>query len=426
MQHFLSGRFFSSGTTGSKRLKEILGCFLIAICLTLFHIAFFCVTISPENYVKGYESTLMWDSGWYENIAANGYVSTLPPTKDQNTSNVAFFPGFPFLSRGVSAVSGLPLRAAIPLTAQLACVLFWAIFLLWLKRWETPRLLRAFAVAVIAGHPLGFVLIIGYSESLFLTCMLGFLYFIGETKGAVRPSWRTAICGFGMSATRLIGFPLSIAPLAHLIFTSFPDFSALKKPGAWVRPVIISCMAMAGTLLFFLYCHIMFGAWDLYFRTEKVGWNYEANYLRIFDISLYRPLIDLSEFPIIRLPELNRLAIPLTSAMILLLIATDAVRSLKGKAPEIRQRATLYLSAFFLFFISVSAHGTADEMDLFTSLLRYHLPIHVLLILAVVWQIKDRGNRLRMFPALCLLLIAICGFYLQRIIISAATNGESP
>src|SRR5687768_3667957 len=48
-----------------------------------------------------------WDGGWYLLVADAGYARALPPPGAPANTNIAFFPLFPTILRGVSEVTGL-------------------------------------------------------------------------------------------------------------------------------------------------------------------------------------------------------------------------------------------------------------------------------------------------------------------------------
>src|SRR5262249_60120085 len=96
-------------------------------------------------------------------------------------------------------------------TSQLACGGFWTVGVLFLQRWRVPAGLAIAGIVALLVQPCAFFLVTGYSESLFLFALLGFLYFAGK-PGPL--AWALAVpFGFLMTATRIVGLPVATYPL---------------------------------------------------------------------------------------------------------------------------------------------------------------------------------------------------------------------
>ena len=128
----------------------------------------------------------IWDAGWYEQIAVQGYPSELPV----NAAGVvqqnqwAFYPIFPQLSGAISHATGIgyyPVAATVALLAGFAAA--WVIYLLFeasLKATgftseESPSALSMWAVALVSFLPVAPVLQVPYAESLNLVFLAGAL-----------------------------------------------------------------------------------------------------------------------------------------------------------------------------------------------------------------------------------------------------------
>src|SRR5437868_6681437 len=80
------------------------GACLAGLALTLAQLLFVMSLSYRQSFAASYVKLFQFDSVWYENIAANGYHSVVPPGPiDMGRDNVAFFPGFPALARAVMA-----------------------------------------------------------------------------------------------------------------------------------------------------------------------------------------------------------------------------------------------------------------------------------------------------------------------------------
>jgi len=117
-----------------------------------------------------------WDSSFYRQIALHGYPTDLPTDLAGNVEpNVwAFLPVFPWLARGLSALTGLDFYVA----GVLVATLFGAAAALALYRLLAPRVGQSsalWAVALFCFGPLSFILQVAYAESLFLFLMFASL-----------------------------------------------------------------------------------------------------------------------------------------------------------------------------------------------------------------------------------------------------------
>jgi hypothetical protein len=75
-----------------------------------------------SNFHEANLSLCQWDTIWYNSIVQAGY-NAVPNALGE--ANVGFFPGYPYLTWQVRALTGLPTGDALLLTAQLSC---WAFF----------------------------------------------------------------------------------------------------------------------------------------------------------------------------------------------------------------------------------------------------------------------------------------------------------
>lgn len=111
--------------------------------------------------------TVQWDGQWYQQIAANGYPSTLPLDRAGAVGENpwAFYPLFPFLSRALMEVTRLDFGVVASTLSLLAgFVAAAAIGLLLRERIEERYALAA--VAVWASFPAAVVLQVAYTEAL--------------------------------------------------------------------------------------------------------------------------------------------------------------------------------------------------------------------------------------------------------------------
>ncbi|PYI76860.1 MAG: hypothetical protein DMF04_07690, partial [Verrucomicrobia bacterium] len=99
-----------------------------------------------------------------------------------------------------------------------------------------------------------------------------------------------AIHGIVMSATRIVGLPCALAPVAKRIWElGWRKLTDVRNWFANYGPsVLLSAIAMLGGLGFLVYCQFRWGHWDIYMLTQRFGWGIEPDYLAVFKPSSYR------------------------------------------------------------------------------------------------------------------------------------------
>jgi hypothetical protein len=328
-----------------------------------------------KSFTTFYLRLYQHDSYWYGRIVEFGYHSAIPPGgKNFERDNVAFFPGFPLFATLVKGMTGLSTKVSILLTGQLACWWFWMYLLLLLQRWRVGRWPAAIAVVLVFSHPCAFFLVAGYSESLFLATLLGYLYW-SERQGGVA-WWMAAAHGCVMTGTRIVGLPIALAPL--LLILNRSDQPADRMVG--IRRLSgLTAVACLGGLGFFAYCDWRFGHWDLYMWTQHTGWGIKPDYLAVFRPDVYRLFVPSDGVDGFVDPgQLSRLAVPLTLALLGGLLGLEGWQWCVSGGSRKFQRAPLHFAAWCMFYISVSGL-VAVGMN---SMIRYTLPMYVPLVLA--------------------------------------------
>ncbi len=267
------------------RHQSPLACLALGLFVTLAQIAFALGVANPEGTLaERYLSLVQHDSYWFANIIDRGYGTTVPPSepKEMEVSNVAFFPAYPLLAGALKRVTRLETYPALLVTAQLATWGFWTYFFLFCQRWELPKSLQVFGALALAAHPAAFYLVAGYSESLFLMTLVGFIYWsTSERRGA---KVFAVMHGFAMSATRIVGLVCATFPVVQALFRndSRPNEKLRDRIARYRAPLLIVLFSMLGGVTFFLYCQVRWGRWDLYLLTQESGWAIDADYGAIF------------------------------------------------------------------------------------------------------------------------------------------------
>src|ERR1700716_2764906 len=227
---------FSSALPGSDVVTRTLSLFRpwsAGLLLTLIQLVVAVFLLAPEGPLSyRYTSLVQHDGYWFANIVDRGYQTTVPPInhKVMEVSNVAFFPAYPAIAGLLCRVFDLESGDALLITAQIAAWGFWTYFFLFCERWNLSPTLQVFGALSIFAHPAAFFLIAGYSESLFLMSLLGFIYWSSAEGGAAK-IW-AALHGIVMSATRIVGIPCAAFPVVRSVLAK--GWSGLREPRAWI------------------------------------------------------------------------------------------------------------------------------------------------------------------------------------------------
>jgi len=356
---------------------------LMGLLLTVAQVALAVLLLAPEGQLSyRYTSLVQHDGFWFENIVDRGYQTIVPPInhKVMEVSNVAFFPAYPALASVLSSVFRVDTEIALLLVAQLAAWGFWTYFFLFCERWNLSGSLQFFGALVIAAHPAAFFLVAGYSESLFLMALLGFIYW-SSAEGRIAKIL-AAVHGIVMSATRIVGIPCAAFPVVRDVFRK--GWSALRDPRRWFRnyggAIEVMVPSILGAVSFFLYCQVRWGRWDIYMLTQAAGWNIEPDYLAVFRPSNYQWLLPALNDP----TEMSQMSMTVGA---LLLIAVAIVELLPAirRHTEWTTRIGIYFCAAVIYYISVSGVASLDM----ESMLRYEFCVHALIVLAFLHFLRQ-------------------------------------
>jgi hypothetical protein len=395
-----------AGEPPPSRRGAVLG---VALLLTLGQV----VLVSAAD---GYRGLHQWDSHWYGHIAAHGYPADLPPER-KRMAEVGFFPGYPLAVRAVAGMTGLPVQIATLVTAQLAACGVWVYVLLFLRRGRVPLPLAASVIILLAAHPAAFFLMAGYSESLFLAAVLGFLYWSGVPG---RAGWLFAAAhGLVMTATRIVGLPVAACPLLLALAAPVGGERCWR---ATVRAGLLCGAASLGALLFFAFCLWRYGRWDVYLYAQTAGWGVTPDYLALFKPFAYRPgLTFVLPDGTLNANALSRWAVPLTVLLFGGLVFAELRLRRGTTSAGRRERIGLMLAAGVMFYIAVS--GTAFSG--FVGLLRYAYCAHVALALATAGLLGQvPAVRERAWRAVLVLALAVPSAVVQLTLIQQFIRGE--
>lgn len=412
---------------------------LVALAITLAQLLFALSATDSELPLRGrYESLVQHDSYWFLNIIQRGYSSPVPPSpkKDMDVSNVAFFPAYPTVGGVFIHKLGMPPKIGLLVAAQLGTCVFWFYLQLLLRRFGFGPVATAGTMLAIAAHPAAFFLVAGYSESLFLAALTGFVYFSSRPGGGAHPVLAAAH-GFVATATRIAGVPAVLYPVVNACVsawdrcapeTAMPD--GARRTGlraaraaqevfrAHRTALLVSAVAVLGAVSFFLYCQFRFGSWDFYMQTQQAGWRVKADYLALFKPRAYARYWPDNWH---QAWQIGQSLVPFTVAAFLA-VAVVEMRAARRATTRWRQRVGLHFVAFSLFYIAVSGVFSVR----LESMIRYQFCAFVFFAVAVVHAVRDPAiTGLPSRPVLiALLLLAAAGsLYLQSNYTAQFTRG---
>src|SRR6266568_3193955 len=229
------------------RSRSLLTPLAAGLLLTAVQLAMAVGLLAPEGPLSDrYQSLIQHDSYWFINIVDRGYQTIVPPIdhKVMEVSNVAFFPAYPAIAALFRYGLNIDAGAALLITAQLAAWGFWSYFFLFCKRWNVSPALQICAALLILAHPAAFFLVVGYSESLFLMALLGFIYW--STAEGRSAKILAAAHGIVMSATRIVGIVCTAFPVVRSLFQTRWRADLPVRAGIYFCAAVIYYLSVSG------------------------------------------------------------------------------------------------------------------------------------------------------------------------------------
>jgi hypothetical protein len=348
----------------------------IGLVVTLAQICIAVFLLAPEGpFAARYNTLIQHDGFWFMNIVDRGYQTIVPPInhKVMEVSNVGFFPAYPALAALVQMIFRCDTNVALLVVAQIAAWGFWSYFFLFCERWKLSPSLRFFGALSILAHPAAFFLIAGYSESLFLMALIGFIYW--STAEGRTAKVLAALHGMLMSATRIVGIPCAAFPVVRAVFMK--GWNGLTNYKSWLRnygsAIGLMVAAICGAGLFFAYCQIRWGRWDMYMLTQSAGWSIEPDYFAVFRPSNYRWLVPALDNP----TEVSQMAMTLGAVLLIVVAICELLPAIR-RSINWTSRIGIYFCAVVIYYVSVSGVASIDM----ESMLRYEFCVHALIVLA--------------------------------------------
>ena len=420
LESFLVSSTFSAGDV-MTRSRSLLRPLAAGLLLTAVQLVMAVGLLAPEGTLSDRYSTLIQhDSLWFINIVDRGYQTIVPPIdhKVMEVSNVAFLPAYPAIAALFRYALDIDTETALLITAQLAAWGFWSYFFLFCKRWNISPTLQICAALLILAHPAAFFLIAGYSESLFLMALLGFIYW-STAEGRSAKIWAAAH-GIVVSATRIVGIVCAAFPFVRSLFLN--GWKGLREPRAWFRqyaPAIgLSAVATLGALVFFIYCQVRWGNWNMYMLTQAAGWSIIPDYLAVFKPSSYRWLVPALNDP----TEASQMAMTLGAVLLVGVALCELLPTIRRWA-GLPVRVGIYFCAAAIYYISVSGVACVNM----ESMLRYGFCVHALIVLAFLNflnQFRTPPMLVRAFGIAAVALFSAAGLCVQGWYVWNFTRGN--
>ena len=155
-----------------ESLREAVLPFLVArvVVLGALGLAHFVVDrthpSTPGVAARVHAGLLGWDAGWYESIARVGYAPL-------GRQSLRFFPALPALTHALAWLPGLGDGPALVLLANAAALVATAMLYVLVRRETGERVVARRSLWILSLLPAGFVLVMGYAESLLLVFAVG-------------------------------------------------------------------------------------------------------------------------------------------------------------------------------------------------------------------------------------------------------------
>ncbi|MFI1989390.1 mannosyltransferase family protein [Actinoplanes sp. NPDC020271] len=213
-----------------------------------------------------WQRLLVWDGGWFLRVALNGYPHGY--TYDANhvlqANELAFFPLYPMLIRGVTLLGVAPNVAAVGVAWIASIGAAIALHLLGTSLYG--RRTGWALVAICCSAPVSVVLSMAYSESLFLALVAGMLV------AAHRRAWfPAALLGLGAALTRPTGAAAALALAVAALM-------AVRTEANKIKPLAAAATALAGVPLFLGWVGWRVGDWGAWFKIQTAGWGTSFDY----------------------------------------------------------------------------------------------------------------------------------------------------
>ena len=174
-----------------------------------------------------------------------------------------------------------------------------------------------------------------------------------------------------------------------------------------------------GAGLFFIFCQLRWGHWNIYMLTQSAGWSIDPDYLAVFKPSSYRWLVPALNDP----TQASQMAMTLGGLMFIVIGLCELLPVIRRRA-NWQQRFGFYFCAAIVYYISVSGVACVDM----ESMLRYEFCAHALIVLAFLHFLRQfripPPVLVRAFGTAAVVLTSAAGFGVQGWYVWNFTRGN--
>jgi len=184
----------------------------------------------PAALQRAHQGLLGWDAGWYQSIAAHGYVGA-------GQQSVRFFPLYPLFGRFLGAIPGIGIGTALVAVANVSALLAMAGLWLLVRHDLGDSGMARRSVWLLALAPSAYSLVLAYSDATLLLCSV--VTFLGARTDRW---WWAAAAGLAAGADRPVGVLLAV-PLVVEVWAGRHDVGTRT---GWAARVAASAAPLIG------------------------------------------------------------------------------------------------------------------------------------------------------------------------------------
>ncbi len=186
-----------------------------------------------------------WDATLLRNIAEHGYFSP-----HSTANNTVFFPGYPMTLAAAHLILRNWVLAELVVSGIAGCFVVVS-----LSRLAGGRR----AVLYLLTAPAAIVLMVGYTECLFLALAI--------------PAWHAAARGRWWRAALLAGLSGLVRPDAVFLIPALAVMALTGPRGRRLANSAKACCALAGPAAYEIYLTVRTGTWEAWEKAQQAGWD---------------------------------------------------------------------------------------------------------------------------------------------------------
>jgi hypothetical protein len=161
-------------------------------------------------------------------------------------------------------------------------------------------------------------------------------------------------------------------------------WGALRDPRQWFRrysfAIALTIVATFGAILFFFYCQVRWGRWDIYMLTQSAGWAIVPDYLAVFKASSYRWLVPTLNDP----TAMSQMSMTIGGLLFVAIALCELLPAVRRRT-NWAERIGIYFCAAVIYYVCVSGVASVDM----ESMLRYEFSVHALIVLALLHFLRQ-------------------------------------